>query len=84
MAAEGQSDKMVSDMEVHSLAECLRRPIRGCEHSEAVGGPFQQRRQQQWVTSTGADLYERGMLLLFIAGKNAELMVVIVLKNSVL
>ena len=62
MAAEGQSDRMVSDMEVpmkqrcgieflHAeklasidnssvLAKCLWSPIG--EHSEAVGGVFQQ------------------------------------------
>ena len=65
MAAEGQSDKIVSDLEVHMkqrgvteilcaekkrdihwhssmLAEHLWRSNRGCEHSEAVGGVFQQ------------------------------------------
>ena len=65
MAAEGQSYKMASDVEVqmnkgvslntfmrtkkkgshwHSstLAERLWRPNSGCEHSEAVGGVFQQ------------------------------------------
>lgn len=28
------------------------------EHSEAVGGTFQQCQWQQWVSSTGADFYE--------------------------
>ena len=68
MAAEGQTDKMVSGMKVgmnqrcgtefllvekscnywHSLtlAEHLLRPTSGCQHSEAVGGAFQQWQQQ--------------------------------------
>jgi len=68
MAAEGQSDKMASEMEVcmkqkcvvkvlqlkkkwtlsHSsiLTEHLWRPNSGCEHSEAVGGVFQQWQQE--------------------------------------
>jgi len=61
MAAQAQSDKEASDMEIHMkkrcvtdfcgekctrrntliLAECLWRPINGCEHNEAVGGAFQ-------------------------------------------
>ena len=67
MAAEGHSDIMVTDMEVHmkqkcviellcvekngtywdssTLTECLWRPNSGCEHSEAVGGAFQQWQQ---------------------------------------
>ena len=57
MAAEGQSDKMVPDMEVHmkqrcgteygrslTLAEYFWRPASGCEHSE-VGGASHQWRQ---------------------------------------
>ena len=81
MAAEGQSDKMVSDVEVwmkqrhitefiHAvkwhlmtslmLAECLWRPNSGCQHSEAVGGIFQQW-QQQWITSAGAFVYKHSM-----------------------
>ena len=65
MAAQGQSDKLVPDMEVqmkktygteflhaerncnhlHSsvLAEHFWRPNSGSEHSEVVGGAFQQR-----------------------------------------
>ena len=40
----------------HSLtrAECLWRPTSGCEHSEVMGGVFQQWWQRQWGTSTGA------------------------------
>ena len=33
----------------------------GCEHSEAVGGAFQQRWQWQWITSSAADLEECSM-----------------------
>jgi len=49
-----------------------------------VGGSFQQWQQQQWVTSAGANFYKHSMQALFIAGENAWLMVVTVLKNSVL
>jgi len=45
-----------------------------------VGGAFQQ--WQQWVTSAGAEFCERGMQPLSIAGENAELTVVTMLKNS--
>ena len=50
-------------MQWHSgtLAEHGWRPSSGCEHSEAVGGAFQQWWQWEWVTSTGADLYSHGM-----------------------
>ena len=41
------------------LSECFWRPSSGCEHTEVVGGTFQQ--WQQWVTSTGADFDECGM-----------------------
>ena len=44
-----------------TLAECLWRPNRGCEHSEAVGDVFQQWQQQQWVTYADADCYEHGI-----------------------
>ena len=37
------------------LAECWWRPNSGCEHSEVVGGAFQQWWYWQWVTSTDAD-----------------------------
>ena len=43
------------------LAECLWRPNSGCEQSEAVSGVFRQWWQQQWVTSTGIDLYKQSM-----------------------
>jgi len=46
------------------LAELSRRPTSGCEHSEAVGGAFQQWQQQQWVTSAGADFDKSGMQVL--------------------
>ena len=40
------------------LAECLWRPK---HDSEVVGGAFQQWQQQQWGTSTGADVYKHGI-----------------------
>jgi len=58
------------------FAECLWQPNRGCEHSGAVGGAFQQ--CWQWVTSTGSDFYEQG-----ITGENAQLMVLPMLKISI-
>jgi len=64
-------------------AECLWRPNSGCENSEAVGGALQQWQQQQWLTSTGADIYECGIQALFIAAENAHLMVLTMLKNNV-
>ena len=36
----------------------LWKPSSGYEHSEAVGGVF---KQNQWVTSIGADVFEHGM-----------------------
>ena len=39
---------------------------------------------KQCVTSTGADFTNAACRLLFIAGKNAQLMMVAMLKNSVL
>jgi len=48
-----------------------------------VDDVFQKRWQWQWVISTGRDIYEHGMYLLFIVGKNAQLMVVTVLKKNV-
>ena len=63
-----------------TLTECLWRTNSGCEHSEVVGSAFQQ--WQQWVTSAGADFYERSIQLLLIAGKNALLTMVMMLKNS--
>ena len=41
------------------LGECLWRPNSGHEHSETVGGVFQQ--WGLWVTSAGADFYKHGM-----------------------
>ena len=40
-------------------AEHLWRLNSGFEHSEAVGGGFQQWWHWQWVTSAGAEVYER-------------------------
>ena len=50
MAAEGQSDKMASDIEVpvkqsETLAECLWTLNSGCEHGEAMCVVFQQWQQ---------------------------------------
>ena len=78
MAAEGQSDRTASDMEVRMkqrcateflhegktshlsvLAELSWRPNSGCDHSEVVGGVFQQWRWQG--TFTGAGFDERAM-----------------------
>mgnify|MGYP001855406893 CR=1 FL=1 len=58
------------------FAEHLWRPNIGCDHSEAVDAVFLQ--WWQWVTSTGAGFYVRGVQLLFIAGENAQVMVVTV------
>ena len=41
------------------LAECLWITKRGCEHSEVVGGAF-----QQWVISAGTEFYELGVQVL--------------------
>ena len=51
------------------LAECLWRPNSGCEHSEVVGGVFQQWRQRQSVASPGADCYNAACRLLATAVK---------------
>jgi len=59
------------------FAVLLWRSTSGCEHREAVSAAFQQQQQQQWVTSTGADLSVICSLL-FITGKNAELLSVTV------
>jgi len=71
MTAEGQPDKIALDMKACMNQRCVTeflhaektvpinihfwRPTSECEHSEAVGGTFQQWWQWQWVTSTGAD-----------------------------
>ena len=60
----------------------MNPPNRGCECSEVMGGVFQQ--LGLWVTSADADFCECGMLALSIAGENAELTVVTMLKNRVL
>ena len=56
------------------------RPTSGCEHSEGwwcVSAVV----TVTVVPSIGTDIYEHSMQLLFIAGENAQLMVVIVLKT---
>jgi len=45
-----------------------------------VGGALQW--WQLWVTSAGADCYECGMQLLFMAGENAQLIVVTIAFSS--
>ena len=47
-----------------TVAQHLWRSGSGCEHSEALGGVFQQWQQQQWVTSAGADFYKCSTLSL--------------------
>ena len=75
MAAEGQSDKMVSDMEVCMKQKCVIEFL--CVEKKAptdihlgwlrpncgyeYNGVFQQWWQQQWVTSTGASFDEHDM-----------------------
>ena len=63
-----------------TLAECLWGPNNGCEHGEAVSGAF-----WQWQQQMGHICWCRFLPVqddVFIAGENAELMVVIVLKNG--
>ena len=70
-AAEGQSDKMVSDMEVRMQQRCeieflhvekmTHRCLLNVDGDQTVdvstvGGAIQQ--QQQWITSTGADFLQ--------------------------
>ena len=92
MAAEGQSDRLVSDTEVcmeqrcvieflHALAKWLWRPNSGCEHRVVV-----------WVVHFSSGNSDSGLppllqifmsmacRLLFITGKNVQLMVVTVEK----
>jgi len=64
-----------------TLAEHLWKPNSRC-HTEAMSGAFQQ--WQQWVTSTDAGFYKKACRLLFVAGENAQLMVLTMLKNSLL
>ena len=64
------------------LAEHLWRPGSGCEHTEAVGGVFQQQWQQQWSPLLVRIFTSVACKLLFIAGKNPELAVVAVLRHS--
>ena len=42
------------------LDECFWRPISGFEHSEVVGGAFQQW-QKQWITFASAGFYKQSM-----------------------
>ena len=71
MAAEGQSDKMMSDMKVRMkqkrVTEFLLMGKNGidihqceCELSEVVGGALQQLQQRRWFSSTGADFLQVG------------------------
>ena len=53
--------KYVSHQHSVMLAEHLWRTNSGCEHSEPVGGAFQQWQQWQWVTSSGAGFYKHSM-----------------------
>ena len=67
------------------LVECLWRPNSGCEHTEAVGGAFQQ--WWQWCereVMTMQIFMRAACRLLFITGRNALLMVVTILKGNVL
>ena len=70
------------------LAEHLWRPNSGCEHSEEVGGVFQQRwewHERQAIFHVAIQAYTSiACKLLFITGENAYLMVVSMLENSVL
>ena len=50
----------LTDIHLH-LLNTDGRPNSGCEHSEVVGGVFQQWQQRQLVTFAGADFYEHGM-----------------------
>ena len=68
MPAEGHSDPLASDMEVHIRKRCVTEFLHvekmghsGCDHSEALGDAFQQWQQQQLVTATGTDVYEHSM-----------------------
>ena len=54
-----------------STCEHSWRPNSGNDHSEAVGSPFQQWWEQQWVTPTGANFYEGSTQFLFIDGESA-------------
>ena len=69
-----------------TLAERLWRPNSGCEHNEGVGGVFQLGRGNK---SSGLPLLVQYFIcathrLLFLAGKDAQVMVVTMLKNHVL
>jgi len=70
MAAEGQSDKMLYDMEVFMkqrwdpltlISACWTSMGTKQWTSTQWGGVWQQWWQWQWVTSTGADFYEHTM-----------------------
>jgi len=52
-------------------AKILWRTNSEVEHSEMVDGAFQQRQQQQCVTSSGAGFFESACRLLFIPSENA-------------
>ena len=67
-----------------TLGECLWRLNGECQQSEAVGGVFWQQWWQQWITSLVQILTSMAYRLLFMSGKNAQLVVVSVLENIVL
>jgi len=64
------------------LAECVWRPNTGCEHSEVVVLCFSSGNNE--LPQLVQILMSMACRLLFIAGENAWLMVVIALKKSVL
>ena len=73
MAAEGQSDKMSSDMKVH---------MPNGEHTEAVGSTFQ--RDNRGLPPLVQVVMGMAHRILFISGTNAWLIMVTVLKKNFL
>ena len=71
-----------------TLAECFWRPNSGCEHSEVLGGAFQYWRlwHERWTTlQTVMQIFTSVTCrLLSIAGENAQLVVVTILKKSLI
>ena len=66
------------------LGEHLWRRKSECEHSEVVGGVFQQWQQWHWVTSAGADFYEHSMQAFIHCWQQGIANRVSTLKSSVL
>jgi len=54
-------EEKMATSDIHQQLLITWRLNSGCEHTEEVAGAFQQGQQGQWITSTGADLYECGM-----------------------